>query len=151
MWGNGTSGQLGNNEKQNSDKPTFVEFFHGIEVESAECSSAQSAVITKEGKLYTWGWHGTEPTFTPELVSSFDKFKVTRVSLGGYHIMALVEDNEQRSFVYTWGMNKKGQLGNGTTTSSKIPILVESLTDHVIADVAASESISGIITSNLQY
>lgn len=143
MWGNGTSGQLGNNEKQSTDKPTFVEFFHGYEVNTAECASAQSAAITKDGKLYTWGWRGTEVVLSPELVNSFHEKKVTKVSLGGYHIIALV-DNE----IYTWGTNTKGQLGNGTTISSNSPVLVESLNDHFVADIAASESVSGIITSN---
>lgn len=32
-----------------------------------------------------------------------------------------------------WGLNKKGQLGNGTTTNSKTPILAKNVTDKVIA------------------
>ena len=120
-----------------------------MKISQVQCASAQSAAITSDGQLYLWGWSGEEPIFTPELVPQFTKKRVTNISLGAYHVMAMVYNEDQTSTVYTWGNNGKGQLGNGTTENSKIPTPVEALEDKIVADICASETSSGIITSSL--
>ena len=39
---------------------------------------------------------------------------------GYYHVLALTDDGK----LYTWGYNNNGQLGNGSTSSSNVPVQV---------------------------
>ena len=44
----------------------------------------------------------------------------TSVSLGGMHACSVMDNGS----VYCWGANSNGQLGDGTTTDSSVPVLV---------------------------
>ena len=65
-----------------------------------------------------------------------------KIATGGYHTLALKSDGT----VWTWGYNNYGQLGNGTTTSSNIPIQVSGLSN--ITDIGAGLSFSLAVGSN---
>ena len=45
---------------------------------------------------------------------------VLAVSAGGYHTMAILNDNT----LWAWGGNSNGQLGDGTTTKRLTPVKV---------------------------
>lgn len=59
-----------------------------------------------------------------------------KIASGGYQTLALKSDGT----VWTWGYNNYGQLGNGTTTNSNVPIQVPGLSQ--IVDVGAGLSFS---------
>src|SRR6266702_8164883 len=61
-------------------------------------------------------------------------YYVPKIAAGSSHTVALKNDGK----VWTWGNNSKGQLGDGSTTDSTIPVPVNGLTD-VIA-IATGES-----------
>lgn len=61
---------------------------------------------------------------------------VTQIATGDYHGCALTEAGA----VLCWGMNSKGQLGDGTTTNSPTPVQVSGLTSGVTAIVAKGQS-----------
>src|SRR3989304_7454958 len=52
------------------------------------------------------------------------KINAQTISAGGYHSLAVCNDNTASA----WGYNVFGQLGNGTTTDSYVPVPVSSLT-----------------------
>ena len=56
-----------------------------------------------------------------------------QVAAGSRHSAALAESGQ----AYTWGGNKFGALGNGTTTTSCVPMRVGGLPERV-CDVAAA-------------
>ena len=49
---------------------------------------------------------------------------VKQISTGHYHSMAL----KTNGTVWSWGWNHFGQLGDGTTTSRRVPVQVRDLT-----------------------
>lgn len=76
----------------------------------------------------------TQPT--PRRVSSL-KAKIVAVSAANKHTAAVSETGE----VFTWGCNKEGQLGYGTSNSSSnsTPRIVECLKGKVFTGVATAK------------
>ncbi|WP_331669495.1 InlB B-repeat-containing protein [Bombiscardovia apis] len=84
--------------------------------------------IGSDGNLYAWGSneHGAlgideADTFAsgqPHRVHLPEGVKILQVSNGNQHALAIGSDHH----VYAWGANNAGQLGNGNTADSKIPV-----------------------------
>jgi len=89
-----------------------------------------SAAIDLGGNLYVWGWDNYNHTFDyPKTVQDSTPVMVAfptgvtswkAVACGPGFTLALGSDSN----VYSWGYNRKGQLGNGTTDNSTTPGLV---------------------------
>ena len=90
-----------------------------------------------DGNAYAWGYNyygqlgdgTTTSRTTPVIVRQPDTktypdrpadFTYVQVSAGGNHSLALGSDG----YVYAWGRNDYGQLGNGTKTDSHVPVRV---------------------------
>src|SRR5437773_1144240 len=58
------------------------------------------------------------------------------ISAGGEHSCVVLADGTAKC----WGLNSQGQLGNGTTTSSSIPVLVSGVTNAVGIAAGGSHS-----------
>jgi alpha-tubulin suppressor-like RCC1 family protein len=67
--------------------------------------------------------------------------QVSKLSAGDGHTCAVTSDAK----VMCWGNNAFGQLGNGTTTSSEIPVEVSGLSN--VTSIAANENHTCAITS----
>jgi alpha-tubulin suppressor-like RCC1 family protein len=73
---------------------------------------------------------------TPVAVGSLSGVKA--VSAGGNHGLALLENGT----VMAWGDNERGQLGNGTTTSSDVPVAVSGLSGVTAISAGFSQSLA---------
>ena len=74
--------------------------------------------------------------------------QVVQSAAGKLHAMVLTSDNK----VYAWGANMVGQLGNGTTVDSAVPIEVNlsALQGKTITSIAAAGNHSMLLTSDGQ-
>ena len=159
-WGNNQYGQLG--DDTTIDRLTPVDVTSQFNLNNDETiiqvafNGVSSSAITSDGRIFTWGGKTLEigfiiPESVPvDITSEFNlnpEEKIIQVSLGGFHYSAITSEGR----IFTWGKNDDGQLGDGTTTYSSVPIDITSqfsLTeDEKIIQASLGGSHSSVITS----
>jgi alpha-tubulin suppressor-like RCC1 family protein len=134
-WGWNTYGQLGNGTKVNSTVPVAVAMtgaLSGKTIRSVALSSEASYALCSDGSLAAWGHNyngelgnnSTTDSLTPVAVlrsGALANKTITGITGGGWGgAMAICADGS----IANWGHNAYGQLGNNSTTSSLVPVLV---------------------------
>lgn len=142
-WGLNEFGQCGDDPAKESTKtaPFQVPGLSGITAIAA--GARQSMALKSDGSVWMWG-QGTSGQLgngstnpinpTPAQISGFTG--VVAISTGRLHSLALKGDGT----VWAWGDNGLGQLGDGSYTSSTVPVqvkLAQSATAKVVG-IAAS-------------
>ncbi|GAA0658502.1 hypothetical protein GCM10010193_06490 [Kitasatospora atroaurantiaca] len=151
-WGNNASGQLGNGTYTDQATPTPV----CAAGQSAPCSAFLSGVVAvaagysyslallADGTVAAWGSNAfgqlgdgtTSSRNTPVTTCRYSctsaLSNVVAITAGGGNLALL-----SSGFVFSWGANERGELGNGTTTNS-------TSAEPVCADQACNASLTGI-------
>lgn len=132
-WGDNAFGQLGDGTTTNSATPVAVSggglFF------DLSAGSRHTCAISGLYVRYCWGDNSfgqlgngtTTNSATPVAVSGVISGGFwTQVSAGSSHTCSVFqpENFPTSSSAYCWGDNSAGQFGNGTTTSSSVPVSV---------------------------
>lgn len=148
MYGGNERGALGNGDTNGSIIKHPTKLLENVV--DFDVAGYRSAAVTADGKLYMWGYNRfgqigngtTDTAYSPVEVLS----DVVSVSLGGGyehgssgngHSAAIKSDGS----LWMWGCNKYGQLGNGTTVDSHVPIRI---TDNV-KQVSLGESFTVVL------
>ena len=147
-WGVGTKGELGNGSNAAfTAAPTPVTGLVAGAVHpvvSIAAGEHSAYALKDDGSVWAWGRNdegevgngSTAGVAVPVAVSGLSS-GVTAIAAGGYNGYALKSDGT----VWAWGYNGSGDLGDGLTADSAVPVQVESLADMaVIAVVAGWES-----------
>jgi alpha-tubulin suppressor-like RCC1 family protein len=149
-WGANSRGQLGDNTASNSSLPVAVMhsgILSGKTILAISTGSSHSLALCSDGTIAAWGYNfhgqlgdgGTTDSNVPVAVVKSGVLAgktVVAVSAGFFHSLALCSDGS----VAAWGYNLYGQLGNNSTVSSSLPVLVSStgaLSGKVITSIAA--------------
>jgi alpha-tubulin suppressor-like RCC1 family protein len=98
------------------------------------------AVLLSDGTLKLWGANGsgqlgngtTSQYYTSTPVSMTNLGAIKQVAVGAGFTLILKSDGT----VWSWGDNAYGQLGNGTTVSSLVPVQVTGLSN--VASISTS-------------
>ncbi|XP_074535241.1 E3 ISG15--protein ligase HERC5-like isoform X2 [Halichoeres trimaculatus] len=123
------SGQLGLNRVDEKGRFNICEVpaLRTLDVSSISCGEAHSAVLTQDGKVFTFGEgsHGqlghnsTETEKKPRLVEGLGE-QAVQISCGRRHTLVLGSSGQ----LWAFGDGGKGQIGTGCTEDSLIPTLV---------------------------
>ncbi|CAI5437491.1 unnamed protein product [Caenorhabditis angaria] len=133
-WGQNDHGQLGFDDPRPRTRAFHIEQMDGFGVVEAACGDAHTVLLTTNGRLFSFGSDSlgqcgferkTEKRTSPTAISDLIGSHVTRVAAGRCHTLAIVS-----GFVYPFGLNSSGQLGNGSVRTQGSPRRTDEL-DHV--------------------
>ena len=105
MWGRNLEGQLGDGTTISTNLPQIV--LH--DVLQVSCGSYTTGAVTKNGKVYTWGYNSLggstmSNVSVPRLIKLSKKVRKINLSSRGGSSIVLTEEGE----VYVWGMLNEG-------------------------------------------
>jgi alpha-tubulin suppressor-like RCC1 family protein len=149
-WGTNDEGQLGNGpmgasgELGRYPKPSItpVRVTGLTNVIQIAAGKKHAVALRKDGTVWAWGTReegaigdGQPKTLRPVMALGPTQVKglqgITRIAAAGNHNLALRSDGK----VMAWGLNRDGQLGNGTRDSAWTPVEVSGL--ERIVDIGA--------------
>ena len=150
-WGSNLYGTLGNGTTITSRTPVKASLPAGTTITSIAGGDFHTLAVTSDGKALAWGLNGngqlgdgtTTDSSVPVQVALPSGTIVTAVAGGDHHSLALTSSGQ----VLSWGSNSNGQLGNGTTTDSSIPVLVSLPAGTIVKAIAAGFGHSLALTS----
>jgi alpha-tubulin suppressor-like RCC1 family protein len=135
-WGDGTSGQLGNNLQNDFTTPVAVQGLSGGVQAVAAGYSHTCALVG--GGVRCWGNNvygqlgdkSTVDSLVPIAVQGLGNpdSGVEAIATGDYHTCALVNGGLQ-----CWGDNSDGDLGNNSLAPTNVPVAVQGLSSRVQA------------------
>jgi uncharacterized delta-60 repeat protein len=132
-WGWNGVGQLGIGTTVDSRSPVRVSL-PAVVSEIAAGSYHSLFLYDSNGTIAVAGWNefgqlgtSTGPSLSPSVVdgSGSEQGRYVAIAGGGLHSLALKADGT----VWTWGWNHFGELGNGTTVDSRLPVKVTGITN----------------------
>lgn len=149
LWGRNNIGQIGLGytstlSNQDAGVHPITPVPSSIEPEIVSISFTQnvSVALDQDGRVWAWGDNGDGQLGlgTPDPDDAFDDVdrheptqladfgRIISISRGFDHTLALDENGH----VWAWGDNVDGQLGDGTTNDSDVPIQVPNLSDVIL-------------------
>ena len=167
-WGGGgesyNQGQCGHGNLKDIDKPKKVEYFikNNIKIKKVSCGGYHTVVISENNEdVYSFGkgifgqlgYGISENTSKPKKVifepkqnskyEKSEKINIIDIKCGGEHSLFLSSNNN----LYACGHGYLGQLGFGNDKNINKPLIVKSLTNKKIIEIAAGWSHSMVLTS----
>ena len=139
-WGGNGMGQLGNGAAPGADVPVPADVTDLESVAAVAAGAYHTCALTREGAVKCWGNNATGALGDGSTIDSGLPIDVaglgagvSAIAAGNAHTCALTD----AGLVRCWGGNFQGQLGNGSATSSSIPVDVPGLSAIAIAAGAA--------------
>jgi alpha-tubulin suppressor-like RCC1 family protein len=145
-WGRNTTGQLGDGTTTSASTPVKVHLPAGTEVTQVRAGCAHTLALTARGQVLAWGSDSDGQlgdgritgSATPVRVKLPRGTKITAIRAGCEHSLALTSKGQ----VLAWGYNHGGELGNGSTASSDVPVRVRLPRHAKVTAVSAGQYFS---------
>jgi alpha-tubulin suppressor-like RCC1 family protein len=161
-WGNNSNGQLGVGSNIDSLLPVAVVSggsLAGKVVDQIACGFNHMLALTRDGQIFAWGLNTSYQLGNNTITSTTVPTAVTMTALAGKTVTKIVSHNShsfaltQDGWLYGWGYNNYGQIGNGTGVNVQIPTLVPrtgALAGKTLTDVSVGMQHSLALSSDGQ-
>ncbi len=148
-WGNNEFGQLGNGTTESSSVPVAVPGL-ASGVLAIDAGYKHTCALMIGGGVLCWGWSdfgqlgngSTAASYVPVAVTGLST-AVVAIAAGGGHTCAITTGGG----ALCWGYNEGGQLGNGATANSSVPVAVTGLASGVATIAAGGIHTCAMMTS----
>ncbi len=148
-----TAGENDQNELGRSGKRSLLSRCDALEtfqIVDAAVASNFTTLLSKDGRIISWGVNdmgqlgngNRESNFKPRVNTSISE-PILQISSGAQHTVMLTKSGS----VFTYGANKRGQLGSGQLTSSTTPTIVPSLQHKPVISISCGENHTLILMS----
>ena len=136
-WGDNDIGELGDGTTVNSTVPVAVDL-PGKTLTSITGSAAARAfcALDTSGAAYCWGSGSSDVPVPVGTDGALAGKTLTQISTAGFYTCAL----DSTGAAYCWGDNHYGELGDGTTADSALPVTVDTtgaLAGKVLTQISA--------------
>ena len=135
-WGYNNDGQLGDGTITNSSVPVAVTTsgaLSGVTLTALSANRYTVCGLSSAGNVYCWGAddfgqlgnggtnsNSSVPAAVATTSTPMAGATIVQISVGWEHACAIASTGAP----YCWGDNSSGELGNGTTTSTNLPVAV---------------------------
>lgn len=135
IWEWGQSNILKNGAESNNFLPDKIsDDTHFVSVSSG---NEFTIALKDDGTVWCWGFNNyISMSSIPEKVAGLSD--IVAISAGYSHAVALKNDGT----VWTWGSNQSGELGDGTTTTSKAPVQVTDIMNVKMVSAGTNNSMA---------
>ncbi|GLE03167.1 hypothetical protein PINS_up012046 [Pythium insidiosum] len=146
-WGFGKGGRLGTGTEFNHVEPTRLSSLAEIPIARVAAGENHTLALSRSGQVFSWGSNSFgqlghqlkscshESRLTPKRIDAFRGMTITDIAASGCHSGAVCIDDGS---VYTWGLNKRGQLGRKDGFGSDQPNPTPRRVDRLVPGHALS-------------
>jgi alpha-tubulin suppressor-like RCC1 family protein len=156
-WGSGVHGELGDGSSTSTSKPVQVQFPAGVTIASIPTDAMPwdtAYAIDANGNVWGWGANAGGELCLNNLTSYDTPQEITRLS----DVTAVAGAAQHTTYaaggkLYSCGVNYDGQLGNGGTKNSHIPVKVNmsAMTDAPVTALVSGFANVGALLSDGTY
>lgn len=146
-WGVNQDGQLGNGSTTTEPAPVAVQMPANVTLTSvvAGAASFYASALDTTGHVWAWGQNDdgelgdgtTTSSAVPVPVTMPNGVTFTKIAAGNSHTLAL----DTTGHLWAWGYGGDGELGDGSTVSSSVPVEVTTPPDVTFSAIAAGGSV----------
>uniref|UniRef100_A0A3B3U5W4 HECT domain-containing protein n=1 Tax=Poecilia latipinna TaxID=48699 RepID=A0A3B3U5W4_9TELE len=154
-WGQDSRGQLGlGGSNSGAGSPQHIRSLSAVPVVHISAGGEHSFALTVSGGVFGWGRNDCgqlglgdkEDRNTPVLVNYLNTKKVTHISCGQEHTVALTKDGA----VFTFGSGQHGQLGHNSFRNDLRPRLVAELWGAKVTKTACGRYHTLVLTDRMK-